>query len=87
VKFSYHTHAPDFKPIDGQRPFDLMVASTDPAIRYELDVAWVAAGGADPVAVIDKHWQPRYQFPSERCRQGRQSCDLRRRHPRLRSYS
>ena len=57
VKFSYHTHAPDFKPIDGQRPFDVMVANTDPAIRFELDVAWVAAGGADPVEVIDKHRQ------------------------------
>jgi len=36
---------------------ELMVANTDPAIRFELDVAWVAAGGADPVEVIDKHRQ------------------------------
>lgn len=57
VKFSYHNHAPDFKEVEGRRPFEVMIENTDATIRYELDVAWVAGGGADPVAVIDKHWQ------------------------------
>ncbi|MEP7311246.1 MAG: sugar phosphate isomerase/epimerase [Pseudomonadota bacterium] len=55
VKLSYHTHAGDFTPVDGQVPFDILVANTDAAIRFELDVCWVKAGGADPVRVIERH--------------------------------
>lgn len=57
LKMSFHNHAPEFRPIDGRRPFDVMVENTDASLRFELDVAWVAAGGADPVAVIDKYAQ------------------------------
>jgi|GEM_PF-2781070 sugar phosphate isomerase/epimerase len=57
LKLSYHNHQPDFRMIEGRRPFDVMIENTDASLRYELDVAWVAAGGADPVAVIDKYWQ------------------------------
>jgi sugar phosphate isomerase/epimerase len=55
IGLSYHGHGPDYRTLQGQNVFELMLANTDAAIRYELDVAWVAAGGADPVALIEKH--------------------------------
>jgi sugar phosphate isomerase/epimerase len=56
LQLSYHSHDLDFRPVSGQTPFDLMVAGTDPSLRYELDVGWCAFGGADPVAVINRHY-------------------------------
>jgi sugar phosphate isomerase/epimerase len=57
LKLSFHNHASEFREVEGRRPFDVMIENTDASIRYELDVAWVAGGGADPVATIDKHRQ------------------------------
>ena len=57
LKLSFHNHAPEFREVEGRRPFDVMIENTDASIRYELDVAWVAGGGADPVATIDKYRQ------------------------------
>ncbi|GFE82334.1 xylose isomerase [Steroidobacter agaridevorans] len=55
IGLSYHGHGPDYRSLQGQNVFEFMLAHTEPTIRFELDVAWVAAGGADPVALIDKH--------------------------------
>jgi sugar phosphate isomerase/epimerase len=55
MKLSYHNHAGDFAQHDGQVPFDVLVTNTDAALRFELDVCWAKAGGADPVAVIERH--------------------------------
>lgn len=55
LRFSYHPHAPDFAKLGDRTPFDLMLEHTDETIRYELDVAWVVAGGADPVDIIQRH--------------------------------
>jgi sugar phosphate isomerase/epimerase len=52
---SYHMHAPDFAPVDGVAPFQTIIEQTDPAIRYQLDVCWAAAGGTDPAALIRDH--------------------------------
>lgn len=52
---SYHTHPTDFIAVEGLTPFDFIVAHTDPSIRYQIDVCWAAAAGADPAALIDKH--------------------------------
>lgn len=55
IGLSYHGHRPDFSVVEGENVFDLMLRETNPAIRFELDVAWVAAAGADPVALIKQH--------------------------------
>jgi len=56
LALSYHSHDLDFHQVDGQTPFDLMIAGTDPSVKMELDIGWCALGGADPVAVINKHY-------------------------------
>ena len=54
--FAYHNHPVEFDRYDGQRGFDLLLAGTDPAlVKLELDVAWAAAGGVDPAALLRQH--------------------------------
>lgn len=55
LKLSYHNHTADFTPVSGQVPYDILLANTTPRIRFELDVCYVRAGGADPVAVIERN--------------------------------
>lgn len=52
---AYHHHDFEFEATGGARPFDILVAETDPAlIDFELDVYWLKAGGEDPKAVIER---------------------------------
>lgn len=55
LRLSYHNHALDFTPVAGQVPFDVLLANTDPRIRFELDVCYVKAGGGDAVEVVNAH--------------------------------
>ena len=37
-------------------PLDYLIQNTDPAlVGYEMDIGWVIAGGADPVAYLTKY--------------------------------
>jgi sugar phosphate isomerase/epimerase len=55
LKLSYHMHAPDFEPVEGRMPFEIMIENTDASIRYQLDVCWALAGGRDPVELIKQY--------------------------------
>ncbi|HEX4809956.1 MAG TPA: sugar phosphate isomerase/epimerase [Bryobacteraceae bacterium] len=48
----YHNHDLEWKPIDGQRPMDVLAQHTDPSIMLQLDVGTCVAAGNDPVAWI-----------------------------------
>lgn len=54
---SFHPHTPEFTPVQGKVPFDVLIANTDPSIKYELDIYWSTLGGGDgdPVAVINRY--------------------------------
>lgn len=48
LALSFHPHSPEFMPIEGgKEPFELIVANTDPSIRYELDVYWSLLGSGE----------------------------------------
>lgn len=51
----YHNHDLEWKPIDGQKPMELLASSTDKSIMLQLDVGTCVATGNDPVAWIDSH--------------------------------
>ena len=56
MQFGYHNHHVEFKKFDGKTGFDTLFASTDPAlVKIELDVGWVVAASADPVAILNKY--------------------------------
>lgn len=53
--FGWHNHDFELKPLgDGQVPQDLIFAG-GPDLEWEIDVAWVVRGGADPLAWIKRY--------------------------------
>lgn len=55
MKFFYHNHAIDFKPIDNRVPFDILIDETSPNVRFEFDTGWAGTEGADPLVTLAKH--------------------------------
>ena len=54
-EFAWHNHDFEFQPLaDGSVPQD-HILSAAPDIGWEMDVAWVIRGGADPMPWIDRH--------------------------------
>lgn len=53
--FAWHNHDFEFAPAaDGSLPMETLLDAA-PAIGWEIDVAWLVRGGADPLAWIDAH--------------------------------
>ena len=56
LTFGYHNHNLEFRKIGDVVPYDLLIKETDPAlVSMEMDIGWVVAGGADPVAYLTKY--------------------------------
>lgn len=65
----YHNHDLEWKPVDGQKPIELLASSTEKSIALQLDVGTCLATGNDPVAWVEanpgrirsmhlKEWSP-----------------------------
>jgi sugar phosphate isomerase/epimerase len=65
----YHNHDLEWKPVGGQKPMELLAASTDKGIMLQLDVGTCLEAGSDPVAWVEanpgrirsmhcKEWSP-----------------------------
>ena len=52
--FAYHNHNVEFRKLDGGTTgYEILLKETDPAlVKLEVDAGWMAAGGADPAALI-----------------------------------
>lgn len=56
MKFGFHNHWTEFKKIDDQIPYDLLVTRTDPKlVIFELDLCWITAGDQSAVEYINKY--------------------------------
>jgi sugar phosphate isomerase/epimerase len=54
--FAYHNHDLEFAPIDGVRPFDILVGHSDPKkVKVEIDFMWATKAGADPISLFRAH--------------------------------
>lgn len=51
----YHNHDLEWKPIDGQRPMDILAKNTDKSIMLQLDVGTCVEAGADPIAWVNSN--------------------------------
>ena len=50
IQFAYHNHVIEFKPVDGQLPYDILLKECDPKlVKMEMDLGWAHEGGADPL--------------------------------------
>ncbi len=55
LRYGYHNHNVEFKPVEGIVPLELLLSETDPLlVDFEMDVYWVTQGGGDPLALIEK---------------------------------
>jgi hydroxypyruvate isomerase len=55
MRFAYHNHAVDFKPLDRRLPFDVLLEATDPAlVQVELDLYWIERAGQDPLRYFNR---------------------------------
>jgi sugar phosphate isomerase/epimerase len=52
LKAGYHNHQPEFTPIEGRRPIEVLAANTKPSVMLQLDVGTCLEAGSDPVAWI-----------------------------------
>jgi sugar phosphate isomerase/epimerase len=51
----YHNHDAEWKPVDGQKPMEILAANTDKSVMLQLDVGTCLEAGNDPVAWINKN--------------------------------
>ncbi len=50
IRLGYHNHSYEFAPVEGLRPYDILLTHTDPRnVVFELDLFWIVKGGADPL--------------------------------------
>jgi len=52
MRAGFHNHKPEFVPIEGKRPMDVLAANTPKDVALQLDVGTCVDAGADPVAWI-----------------------------------
>jgi sugar phosphate isomerase/epimerase len=55
LRAGYHNHDAEWKPVDGQKPIEIIAANTDKSIMLQLDVGTCVETGNDPVAWIEKN--------------------------------
>ena len=56
VRMGYHNHAFEFETLDGQTPYDVMLAELDDKLcGMEMDIYWVVNAGKDPLAYFEKY--------------------------------
>ena len=52
LKPGYHNHNPEFTPVGGVRPMEILAKNTKPSVMLQLDVGTCIEAGSDPVAWI-----------------------------------
>ncbi|MDN5288099.1 MAG: Sugar phosphate isomerase/epimerase [Mucilaginibacter sp.] len=56
LKMAYHNHDFEFKKIEGQRLFDLLLNNTNAEqLSFEMDIYWVVRSGEDPLKWLNDH--------------------------------
>jgi len=56
LKLAYHNHNVEFARHGAKTGYELLLENTNPdAVWFEMDVGWVAAGGAHPIRLLRAH--------------------------------
>jgi sugar phosphate isomerase/epimerase len=56
LRFAYHNHDFEIRPVGGTRPLDLLLSSTDPKlVDFELDLYWAVFGGGSPLDFFNRY--------------------------------
>jgi sugar phosphate isomerase/epimerase len=61
LQFCYHNHDFEFKDMNGQIGYDVLMKETDASlVKFEMDIYWVKKAGRDPIALIKEH---KHRYP------------------------
>lgn len=52
LRVGYHNHQPEFTPVNGVKPLEILAKNTKPSVMLQLDVGTCLAAGSDPAAWI-----------------------------------
>lgn len=56
IQFAYHNHTFEFSPVDGMRPYDILLKECDPQlVKMEMDLFWATKAGADPLTYFSQY--------------------------------
>lgn len=55
MRIGYHGHGPDFKPINGEMPWDIFFSNTNKDVIMQVDTGNTMSGGGDPIACLKKY--------------------------------
>jgi sugar phosphate isomerase/epimerase len=55
LRVGYHNHDAEWRPVEGQKPIEVLAANTEKSVVLQLDVGTCVETGNDPVAWIDKN--------------------------------
>lgn len=55
MHIGYHNHDTEFKPLDGELPWDIFFNRAKKDVAIQFDTANASVGGADPVVFLKKH--------------------------------
>jgi sugar phosphate isomerase/epimerase len=56
MKFVFHNHDYEFRPLEGSTGFNYLMQHTDPAlVKLEFDLYWLTQAGEDPLAMMKTH--------------------------------
>ncbi len=60
LKLGYHNHEIEFRPVEGQIPWDILMKETDPTlVNFQIDVGNLTFGGGDAIHYLTAY-QSRY---------------------------
>jgi sugar phosphate isomerase/epimerase len=55
IQVGYHCHGGDFKPVEGEIPWEILFDNTDSNVVMQLDIGNALHGGADPIHYLKKY--------------------------------
>jgi sugar phosphate isomerase/epimerase len=56
IKFFYHTHGYEFRPMGDGTLFDLLISGTKAdSVCFEMDIFWMVHAGQDPVRLFERY--------------------------------
>jgi sugar phosphate isomerase/epimerase len=55
MRVGYHNHAHEFKPINGERPWDILFSNTTKDVIMQLDTGNAMQGGGDPLVYLKRY--------------------------------
>lgn len=54
IQLAYHNHDAEFRPVEGEVPYEMFLAQFLPGVKMELDLGWTSKAGIDPVKMFER---------------------------------